>query len=281
MLARVLTLRFDPALEAFDDGPLQEFLKAREVHAIREHFFVRDGAPYLAVLVTYGLRPVAAPAEPAAKGRDASWRSQVSEADLPLFNALRDWRAERAKRDGVRPTWSAPTSNWPRWSMPDREAFPGSRRSTASARRSSTTTARSFWPCWRVPGARRIPRAVTGPILRRPRRSLPRPVSGWTPDMVVPRDGDLPVFVAWLDFLEWLLPTTAKLPKHVRFTFVNRIDNLALDIAEDLVEAATAGTSAASWTAPISASNGSGCSCDCATRWAISRTPAATTRCAA
>ncbi len=50
-------------------------------------------------------------------------------------------------------------------------------------------------------------------------------------------DGDLPVFVAWLDFLNWLLPTTAKLPKHVRFTFSNRIDNLALDMAEDLVEA--------------------------------------------
>ena len=55
--------------------------------------------------------------------------------------------------------------------------------------------------------------------------------------MVAHRDGDLPVFVAWLDFLEWLLPTTAKLPKHIRFTFVNRIDNLALDVAEDLVEA--------------------------------------------
>ena len=44
MLARVLTLRFDPALETFDNGTLQEFLKAKEVHAIREHFFVRDGA---------------------------------------------------------------------------------------------------------------------------------------------------------------------------------------------------------------------------------------------
>ena len=52
-----------------------------------------------------------------------------------------------------------------------------------------------------------------------------------------PRDGDLPIFVAWMDFLTWLLPTTAKLPKHIRFTLVNRIDNLALDVAEDLVEA--------------------------------------------
>ena len=55
--------------------------------------------------------------------------------------------------------------------------------------------------------------------------------------MVAPRNGDLPIFVAWLDSLVWLLPTTAKLPRHVRFTFANRIDNLGLDVAEDLVEA--------------------------------------------
>ena len=55
--------------------------------------------------------------------------------------------------------------------------------------------------------------------------------------MTAGREDDLPVFVAWLDFLQWLLPTTAKLPRHIRFTFVNRIDNLALDVVEDLVEA--------------------------------------------
>ena len=90
----------EPPVRAFDDGPLQEFLKSKEVHAIRDHFFVRDGTPYLAVLVTYGLRLAATPVEPPekAQGRDHSWRSQVSEADLPLFNAL------RAKRDGVRRT---------------------------------------------------------------------------------------------------------------------------------------------------------------------------------
>ena len=37
--------------------------------------------------------------------------------------------------------------------------------------------------------------------------------------MAAQGDGDLPVFVAWMDFLAWLLPTTAKLPKHIRFTF--------------------------------------------------------------
>ena len=48
---------------------------------------------------------------------------------------------------------------------------------------------------------------------------------------------DLPVFVKWNDFLRWLLTTTEKFPKRVRFTFTNRIGNLALDVVEDLVEA--------------------------------------------
>lgn len=48
---------------------------------------------------------------------------------------------------------------------------------------------------------------------------------------------DLPVFIKWLDFLEWLLPVTDNFPKKVRFSFSDRINKLALDVVEDLVEA--------------------------------------------
>lgn len=48
---------------------------------------------------------------------------------------------------------------------------------------------------------------------------------------------ELPIFSRWIQFLEWLLPTTEKFPKRVRFTFADRINSLALDIVEDLVEA--------------------------------------------
>lgn len=48
---------------------------------------------------------------------------------------------------------------------------------------------------------------------------------------------ELPVFVHWMDFLAWLLPVTEKFPYKARFTFANRIDNLALDVIEDVVEA--------------------------------------------
>ena len=48
---------------------------------------------------------------------------------------------------------------------------------------------------------------------------------------------ELPLFVRWTEFLKWLLPATDKFPKRVRFTFSNRIGNLALDVVEELVEA--------------------------------------------
>jgi phage gp36-like protein len=48
---------------------------------------------------------------------------------------------------------------------------------------------------------------------------------------------DPPLFVLWYDFTQWLLAKTGRFPKRVRFSFSNRIDNLALDIIEAIVEA--------------------------------------------
>lgn len=48
---------------------------------------------------------------------------------------------------------------------------------------------------------------------------------------------DLPIFTQWLAFLEWLLQVTERFPKRVRFTFSDRINNIALDLVENLVEA--------------------------------------------
>jgi hypothetical protein len=47
---------------------------------------------------------------------------------------------------------------------------------------------------------------------------------------------ELQLFVKWTEFLKWLLNTTERFPKKVRFTFSTRIDNLALDILEDIIE---------------------------------------------
>ena len=49
---------------------------------------------------------------------------------------------------------------------------------------------------------------------------------------------DVPVvFARWEALVGWLLGRTAKFPRRVRFTLSNRIDDLALDVFERLIEA--------------------------------------------
>ncbi len=50
-------------------------------------------------------------------------------------------------------------------------------------------------------------------------------------------DAVLPVIARWERTLGDLLDRTQKFPKHVRFTFSSRLDNLGLDIYEGLIEA--------------------------------------------
>jgi len=52
---------------------------------------------------------------------------------------------------------------------------------------------------------------------------------------------DPPLFVLWYDFSKWLFNKTEKFPKKIRFSFSNRIDNLALDIIEGIIEARYSG----------------------------------------
>lgn len=46
-----------------------------------------------------------------------------------------------------------------------------------------------------------------------------------------------PVFVMWMDALDWILDAVEKYPKSVRFTVSGRIANLTLDVMEKIVEA--------------------------------------------
>lgn len=48
---------------------------------------------------------------------------------------------------------------------------------------------------------------------------------------------DFPLFTKTYDLTGWILDRTQKFPKSTRFTFGQRIDNLALDVLEAVVEA--------------------------------------------
>ncbi|MCB9762744.1 MAG: diversity-generating retroelement protein Avd [Alphaproteobacteria bacterium] len=49
---------------------------------------------------------------------------------------------------------------------------------------------------------------------------------------------DVPVlYLHWEGFTRWLLQRTARFPRRLRFTLSNRIDGLALDVLERIIEA--------------------------------------------
>jgi ATP-dependent DNA helicase RecQ len=98
MQIKVFTLGFNSLTESFDEKPLQEFIRDKEVLAVKEHFFERHDVPYLALVVSYKPSPVPVSA---AKEKDGDWRELIAESEMPLFNSLRTWRNERAKKEGL------------------------------------------------------------------------------------------------------------------------------------------------------------------------------------
>lgn len=103
MLTKIFTLRFNELTDSFDDTPLQEFIKNKEILSLRDHFFMRHEVPYLAVIVSYNLQSVEQPKTNDKKERDESWKELLTPADMPIYNALRDWRNETSRRQGFAP----------------------------------------------------------------------------------------------------------------------------------------------------------------------------------
>jgi ATP-dependent DNA helicase RecQ len=107
MLVRVFTLRFDPILDRFDDGEVRDFIKDKEMLSIRDHFFVKEEIPHLAMVLTYNLlRPEVETSTPAPRPQDQrreKWRELLEEPDWPLFNTLRDWRNQQVREEGIPP----------------------------------------------------------------------------------------------------------------------------------------------------------------------------------
>jgi ATP-dependent DNA helicase RecQ len=105
----------------FDDTPIREFSQDKEILQIRDHLLIRNEIPYLVLVIKYypfRVEAQASHSRPFDKNNAISstsgenrenrppaenWRKDLGDADLALFNRLRDWRSERCKKDGVPP----------------------------------------------------------------------------------------------------------------------------------------------------------------------------------
>jgi superfamily II DNA helicase RecQ len=84
---------------------MSNFLADKEILRWESHFFERKSEYFWTVLVEY--RPMAIsqmePVRKTEKGRDKSYKELLTENDWPLFNVLRERRAERCKEEGIPP----------------------------------------------------------------------------------------------------------------------------------------------------------------------------------
>ncbi len=100
MLSKIITLKFNSAIDSFDDMPVRDFIKDKEILSLKDHFFIKDEIPYLVIIIIYRMKSLDSPVE-TRKQKEEAWREILSDEDMPLFNSLRSWRAERAKSDGI------------------------------------------------------------------------------------------------------------------------------------------------------------------------------------
>lgn len=104
MLVKVISLSFDSAYGGFNDELVRDFLKDKELISFKEYFFVRNDIPYLTFVLSYF--PHRAEVDPKLSTKERkqdAWRENLSEADMGLFNLLRDWRSQKSKKEGVPP----------------------------------------------------------------------------------------------------------------------------------------------------------------------------------
>jgi superfamily II DNA helicase RecQ len=107
MRARVLTLRFSPALGAFDDAALQELVGMHDLLELREHVVTVEGQPHIVCVATWHSEApalAAASAAPSRNGRPVPEILQgLDDAQRALFETIRQWRASTAHAEGVPP----------------------------------------------------------------------------------------------------------------------------------------------------------------------------------
>lgn len=115
MRVKLLTFRYSATLGGFDETPLVDFLRDKEVIAFREHFYSVNDVPHLSCVVHY--QDAVVPREALEAARETPRRPTdnrrrngapdpcegLDEAERALFNHLREWRASLAHDEGVPP----------------------------------------------------------------------------------------------------------------------------------------------------------------------------------
>lgn len=93
MPIRIITVPFNPQTECFEDEDLRRFLTNKSVKSVRPEFFQVNGRAYWSVFLEY---EVVLSEEDGKAGEDG-----LDEPQRLLLTRLREWRKERAEKEGI------------------------------------------------------------------------------------------------------------------------------------------------------------------------------------
>jgi len=102
MKLKIFTIKFSNSENGFDDSAIQDFQAEREIIEVTEHFFVHERTPYLTVLLSYRDISADEKRKPITKRRSDP-RADLDEEEKITYDALRSWRAAKAKQEGIPP----------------------------------------------------------------------------------------------------------------------------------------------------------------------------------
>lgn len=106
-MIKVISLAFDTLYGGFNDEDIREFIKDKEIISVTDYHFVKNDVPYLTFVLRYfphkAEMEIKANQKDNKREGDEDWKKLLSEADMGLFNLLREWRTQRCKKEGVPP----------------------------------------------------------------------------------------------------------------------------------------------------------------------------------
>ncbi len=100
MKLKIFTFGFSESAGGFDDQAMQDFMADKEAIDYSEHFFIHEKTPYLTVILSY--RDISRD-EKRKFNRAQDPRKELDEKEKGTYDALRTWRAARAKQEGIPP----------------------------------------------------------------------------------------------------------------------------------------------------------------------------------
>ncbi|MBZ0258363.1 HRDC domain-containing protein [bacterium] len=96
MQCRVFTIPFSIDKQCFDDAELTNFLSDKELIELREHIVLQNGVSYLVLIICYKIKG-------SPSNSKVDYKDVLSADDYIVYNLLREWRNEEAKKMDVAP----------------------------------------------------------------------------------------------------------------------------------------------------------------------------------